>query len=98
MNAELPELHQSLLDPPTLSQLFDDLEACTEVLDVLVKGAPTDHADGRPLGLRDAQGLLERRAVRGMQIRYRWDGHEWRDTLLWSPEGLRIVRMQMPPT
>ena len=91
----LAELNQAILDPGVLSALFDDLEAHTQVLDVLVKGAATVRADSKPVGLREAESLLVARSVRGVQVRYRYEEAEWRDTLLARPDGVQLVRMRM---
>ncbi len=93
---ELPELQTGDLDAPTLAALFDDLERHTDVLDVLVKGSPTRHVSPTPIPLREAQALLAAGEVRGVQVRYRWQGAEWRDTLMQLPAVVRVVRMQMP--
>lgn len=92
----LPDLHTADLDPATFAALFDDLERDAEVLDVLVKGAPTTHASEVPVTLREAQAMLAAGVVRGVQVRYRWEGAEWRDTLLRLPTTIRVVRMRMP--
>ncbi len=92
----LPVLHTADLDPATFAALFDDLERCAEVLDVLVKGDAGRHASDVPVALRDAQSMLAAGLVRGVQIRYRWEGAEWRDTLLRLPTAIRVVRMKMP--
>ena len=92
----LPELHSSDLDAATLAALFDDLEAHAAVLDVLVKGGARQEASPVPVALREAQAMLASGRVRGVQVRYRWDGGEWRDTLLRTPTGTRVVCMRMP--
>lgn len=92
----LPDLHTSDLDPVTFAALFDDLERHAEVLDVLVKGDARGHASDLPVPLREAQAMLAGGLVRGVQIRYRWAGAEWRDTLLRLPIAMRVVRMRMP--
>lgn len=91
----LPDLHTGDLDADTLAALFDDLERHAGVLDVLVKGAAGAHASDAPVPLREAQAMLAAGRVRGVQIRYRWDGAEWRDTLLRLPHATRVVRMRM---
>lgn len=96
MTGPLPELHGGELDHATLAALFDDLEVHADVLDVLVKGAPQGYAQDTPVSLRAAEAALRVGAVRGVQVRYRWDGAEWRDTLLRGPAGVRVVRMRMP--
>ncbi len=91
----LPQLTEGLLDPATLEQLFADLDACTEVLEVLTKQGPQDRVTGtgRP-SLAEAHDLLLGGGVRGVQIRYRYQEEEWLDTLLVRPAGTRLVRMR----
>lgn len=95
-SADLPELHSGDLDAETVGALFDDLERHAVILDVLVKAAPNRHVSGAALPLREAQALLAAREVRGVQIRYHWQGAEWRDTLMQLPTAVRVVRMRMP--
>ena len=45
------------------------------------------------LTLADARRLLEARAVRGLQLRYRYDNADWWDTLMVLPDGFRLVRL-----
>jgi hypothetical protein len=90
---ELADLHQGVLDLPTLRQLFDDLDLCTEIVEVRTKGGAIDHADG-VIPFPDARRAFEGRSVRGLQVRYLWEGEGWIDTLLWTPEGPRLVRMK----
>lgn len=91
----LPELTEGLLDPATLERLFADLEACAEVLEVLTKLGPQERVTGsvRP-SLAEAHDLLRAGGVRGVQIRYRYQGQEWLDTLLVRPAGTLLVRIQ----
>lgn len=96
MTGPLPELHTAELDEPTLGALLDDLERHTEVLEVQLKLSPGQHADTVGRGLREAWQLLRSGQVRGVQVRYRYQGGEWRDTLLRSGGHVRIVRMRTP--
>ncbi len=93
--AELADLNEAILDDATLSALVSDLHQHAEVLDVLVKGGATTRTDGKPVRLEDAVALLRAGSVRGVQVRYNWDGDEWRDTLFGTPAGVRIVRMRI---
>ncbi|TPV94156.1 MAG: hypothetical protein B7733_16940 [Myxococcales bacterium FL481] len=95
-DVELPKLYESELTAAQLRELFEDLAEVAEVLDVLLKGHPTERTDGRPVSLSDAREAVENRRVRGVQIRYRFDGSEWRDSLLIAPGRVKLVRMQMP--
>ncbi len=91
----LPELTQGMMDRATLDAYVRDLAACADVLDVLVKGGTERRTDGAPVPLEEAVSSLMTGDVHGVQVRYRYDDTEWRDTLLWSPEGLRVVRIDM---
>ena len=91
----LAELNTATLDVATIAQLIDDLETCTRVLDVLTKGAARARANPEPVTLREAHQMLMAGQCRGVQIRYHYDGSEWRDTLMQTQEGIRLVRMQM---
>jgi len=87
---EMPaDLNEAILDAETLEQLFIDLGACAKVFTVMARGAggsqQTDLADGH------AQ-LLAGRAT-ALQIRYLHAGEEWWDTLMATPEGVRLVRI-----
>lgn len=90
----LPELREAVLDPEVLDHLFADLEACTRVLEVRVKGAPDRYADRTTVDLRTARELLRAGAVRGAQVTYAYEGVEWTDTLLVGPGGVRLVRIR----
>ena len=91
----LAELTEALLDEPTLRQLAADLRAHTELLDVLVKGGARRRTDGKPVELEAALASLLQREVVGVQIRYRWQDDEWRDTLFYTPEGIKLVRTKL---
>lgn len=91
------ELAEGVLDEATLRQFFSDLEACVQVHQILVKEHPQVQVrdGGGTLDLATALKRLLARDLRGMQIRYAWQGQEWWDTLLALPTGgYRIVRLQ----
>jgi hypothetical protein len=93
---KLPPLWQATFDESTLDRLFVDLESAAEVLSVQAKADPRAYAPAGPLTLAAAWERLAARAVRGVQVRYRYDGDEWTDTVLCVPGGYRLVRMQVP--
>lgn len=93
----LPELHAAALDPGTLAALFDDLERAAEAVEVRLKGAAAGHAAAGAVPLREAERLLVEGRVRGVQVRYRWAGAAWCDTLLRGADGVRLVRMEVDP-
>ena len=95
MSEGLPDLQEAVLDDAVLSQLVADLETHATVLDVFLKGGATERTDARAVPLRDAVDALRARSVRAVQVRYRYDGDEWRDTLMGGPAGIRLVRMKV---
>ena len=92
----LPDLHEALLDDATLSQLFFDLEAAAQVIDVRLKTRPGAHADGETVSLESARHALASGAAIGAQIRYLHGNTEWWDTLMRTAEGVRLIRIQPP--
>lgn len=92
---KLPALQQTVLDAATLEALFRDLAQCTQILAVLPKGAPQAYAGDRAISLDAAREGLASGAFRGVQVRYRYDGQEWCDTLLATPGGVRLVRISL---
>ncbi|MFW5877014.1 MAG: hypothetical protein ACOCXM_09775 [Myxococcota bacterium] len=94
MNEPLPDVHQAVLDGAGLDDLLRDVELAAELLGVTVKGGAHVHADEGEIPLSDARELLLDGAVRGMQLRYRFEGAEWWDTILRTPGGFRVVRIR----
>ena len=94
---ELPDLQQSVLDPDTLAQLFSDLGSLTEILEVIPKALAESYVpESSEIGLDEGRRMLLSGVVRGLQIRYQYQGSQWWDTLLpdAASGGFRIVRIQ----
>lgn len=93
----LPDLHQATLDEATLEQLFFDIRHAAELLSVSLKGGEQARASGLDGAdpLEQARELLRQGRVAGAQLRYRHDGRVWCDTLMNSPEGVRLVRIAL---
>ena len=92
---KLPDLNQATLDWAGVEALLRDIAGCAQVTEIIPKAAAQGYVtDGVTLSLVDARRLLEERAVRGLQIRYRYDRADWWDTLMVLPEGWRLVRIQ----
>lgn len=87
----LPTLVEGVLSDGELESLFAELGAHARIVEVLAKSAARGHAAERP-SLAEAYRLLLAGAVRAVQIRYRFDGAEWTDTLLPRGMGFRLVR------
>lgn len=94
--APLPDLHQAELDEATLRQLFSDVSAHTELLEVIPKHAASGYvAEIAAITLAEGLELLLVGEVRALQLRYRHGGTVWWDTLMPTPQGtFRIVRIQ----
>ncbi|MBT8037991.1 MAG: hypothetical protein KJO21_10650 [Verrucomicrobiae bacterium] len=93
----LPDLQQSVLDPETLDQLFVDLASLTEITEIIPKAAAQGYVpEHTEITLEASRELLLAGHVRGLQIRYNYQGSQWWDTLLPAPgnQGFRIVRIQ----
>jgi len=89
----LPELHQTVMTTETISALFADLEACTEVLGVMPKAGP-GYVTPKDIGLKEGQALLTQGSLRGLQIRYLYQNEEWWDTLINRDGQISITRIQ----
>lgn len=90
--AELPPLREGQLDAVALAELFADYVSCAEVLEVMEKGAATARAAAHCGGVGALlAGLLEGR-VRAAQVRYRYQGEVWSDTIVRAAAGYRVVR------
>jgi len=91
---DLPSMQDALLDEQTLAALVRDLNECATVTEVLIKGsAPADTA-AHSVQLDDAVLRLVNGTVRGVQVRYTFEGESWCDTLMQTPQGIRLVRVQ----
>jgi hypothetical protein len=93
---ELPPLTDVLLDDAQLAELAFDLEHAAELLDVALRplGARRAASAARP-SLSAALAALAARTA-SVQLRYRYRGEEWWDTLLPGGAGVRLVRIRAP--
>lgn len=94
----IPDLHEGLLDDATLDALFADIECAAELLGVSVKGGAKTMADESVASLAHARELLRAGTVRGVQLRYQFQGAQWWDTLLRTQNGVRLVRVRHDPS
>ena len=91
---KLPPLQQAMLDAATVDALFADLASCTRVLAVVPKRVLRTMTEEAPIDLAAARAGLRDGSLRGVQIRYRYDGREWCDTLMPMAGGsARLVRI-----
>lgn len=90
----LPELQNALLDTATVAQLLRDIELCAHVTEIIPKFLPHTYVPETTISLPQAREWLFGNRVRGVQIRYRYDGGEWWDTLLRANGMFRLVRIR----
>jgi len=86
-------VHDAILDDATVDQLFFDIAHTTELIAVAAKPAhglaPQPAADA----LWSAHRALQAHRISAVQLRYRFAGEEWWDTVMWTAAGIRLVRI-----
>jgi hypothetical protein len=90
----LPEMREAILTREDVLALVADLQVHTRVISTLCKAGPQQQTPPGSIPLETAIERLFDRTASAIQVRYAYDGHEWTDTLLNSPAGLRMVRCQ----
>ena len=92
---KLPDLNMTLLDADQVEQLFRDIELCGQITEIIPKFAARSHVpDTAGITLDQARELLATRAVRGLQLRYRYEEADWWDTLMLIGDQFRLVRIR----
>ena len=92
---KLPDLNMTLLDAAQVEQLLRDIELCAQVTEIIPKFAARGHVpDAANVTLAQARELLAARAVRGLQLRYRYEDADWWDTLMLVGDRFRLVRIR----
>lgn len=93
----LPDVYMSVLEREDVDRLLHDIEHHGELLAVSLKSEAHDHAGDPQADLALARRFLTDSAQRGLQLRYRFGGEVWTDTLMRLPSGaMRLVRMASP--
>ncbi|MBK1879890.1 hypothetical protein [Pelagicoccus mobilis] len=90
---KLPELHQADLDADTLEAYFRDLNECADVFAVIPKMGP-GYISPAVVELTSGYELIRSGQVRGLQIRYGYEGSEWWDTLIVRDGTVRMTRIE----
>lgn len=87
-------LQDAILDEATLDRLFDDVATSAELLEIAFKGGSEAMTpEPTAASLASARRALRDGAVFGVQLRYRFAGTEWWDTLMPTRNGVRLVRI-----
>lgn len=86
----------ALLDEKTVGQLFFDVAHAGELVAVIQKGTGARRAH-EPAATRAALDAAHQafvaKEIAGVQLRYRFNGEEWWDTLTHTPRGVRLIRI-----
>jgi hypothetical protein len=88
----LPEMVEGWLDDSMLQQMIDDLKHHAQVCVVRCKGNAARYADPDLTDLETAIVQMQRGLCRAVQIEYRYQKHDWTDTLFVTSGGYRLVR------
>lgn len=94
----LPTVSLEELDAPAFAALMQDLALRERDCGVTVRTADCQQAEAVPSASLAAAGYaLARGQVRAIQVRYRYNGAHWVDTILKSAEAFKLVRMESQP-
>ena len=94
MNANpLPLLQQQVLDAATFDQYQAELDHLCEIFEVKVRTRSARSEPQSTATVTDALGELRNGTASGVQIRYRYAGQLWLDTLLPWAAGTRLTRI-----
>lgn len=89
-------LQDVIVDDRTVDQLFFDIAHAGELIAVVHKGPGARRGQGAAL-TADALELAHRafadRELAAVQLRYRFGGDEWWDTLTRTDRGVRLIRI-----
>ena len=89
---ELPELLEAEWSSDQVRQLFIDLAAGAEVQHVQLRTA----TDDRKATLAEAESAFIEALAKAIQVRYRYEGELWSDTILPGDPTTKIIRSRMP--
>lgn len=90
----IPEMREAILTVDDVRELVADLRAHACVTGTLCRAGTRRQTPPDHIPLEAAIEQLFARTVTAIQIRYQFSGHDWTDTLLHSPAGIRLVRCQ----
>lgn len=90
----LPELVDQVIDAATLATVLDDIGSLTGPIHAQLR------MQGQVQGkiFVEAVSLFVNKQASALQIQYTYEGHEYRDTFMHVPTGIRLVRMKMDLT
>lgn len=89
-------LQDVILDDATVDQLFFDVAQAAELIGVVHKGPGAKRSQDAVLtagALDRAHRAFTARELAAVQLRYRFGGEEWWDTLTRTDRGVRLIRI-----
>ena len=92
LEPELSELLEAEWACDQVLQLFCDLAAGAEVQHVQLRTASED----RRTTLAEAESAFIEGSARAIQVRYRFEGDLWSDTIMPGDPTTKIIRSRMP--
>ncbi|MCA9134013.1 MAG: hypothetical protein KDA45_12690 [Planctomycetales bacterium] len=95
-SADLPELLQAHWQSEQVLALFADLSAAAEVEHVQIRSRGPQGIDDCQGTLAEAQSHFQAGTAQAIQIRYRYAGETWCDTLMPQADGVKIIRCHPP--
>lgn len=92
----VPDMVEALLNEQDLQALMHDLASLTVIQSIISKGGARQHAPAETMSLEAACDALRSRTVMAIQIRYQFESQDWTDTLMQTPQGIKLVRCLHP--
>ncbi len=90
-----PQMFEASWQKSQIEQLFKDLSLGADIEHVQVRTSETGAKSDRPVTLDQAEQLFREGSAKAIQIRYRFEGQTWCDTLMVHSDMVRIVRTEM---
>lgn len=93
------DLYQAELTLDQLDALLRDLQSSAQIVSVTTRGSNRDRASGPAGGesMDEAMDGLRRRTLGAVQIRYRFEGVNWVDTLTARGANYTLIRARHHP-
>jgi len=96
--SQLPPMREATLSQDELRQLFNDIEALADEVLLMQRNRPAARATAAVAAtaaqLHTARDALLAASIARLQIRYKWRGQAWIDTLEARGAQFRLVRIR----
>lgn len=89
--SELPPMRQADLTEGQVNDLFSDVASCAKDVRLMMRSKNSAASN-----LHSAKKAILSGSVSRLQIRYRWEGKYWIDTLQSIPGGFQLIRIAHP--